>query len=112
MSREEQLSLRDVTNAGIAVSDRITRDVSSYVDLEESLEASRYASHPYSTHPKEVLPPPFSISNRYPTVALAVPALCVCINQLLCAGSVLAVRDLVFWYGFAFEVFALHKAYL
>ncbi|KAL8150748.1 hypothetical protein V2J09_020556 [Rumex salicifolius] len=53
MSREEQVSLRDVTNAGIAVSDRITRDVSSYADLEESLEAARYASHPYSTHPKE-----------------------------------------------------------
>lgn len=45
--------MRDVTNAGLVVSDRIGRDVASQLDLEEALEASRYASHPYSTHPRE-----------------------------------------------------------
>uniref|UniRef100_A0A7N0TFW8 Nuclear pore complex protein NUP155 n=1 Tax=Kalanchoe fedtschenkoi TaxID=63787 RepID=A0A7N0TFW8_KALFE len=53
MSREEEIVLRDVVNAGIVVSDRISRDVSSQLDLEEALEASRYTSHPYSTHPRE-----------------------------------------------------------
>lgn len=47
--------MRDVTNAGLVVSDRIGREVSSQLDLEEALEASRYASHPYSTHPREVI---------------------------------------------------------
>ncbi|KAL9254939.1 Nuclear pore complex protein NUP155-like protein [Drosera capensis] len=53
MLREEELVLRDVTSAGIVVSDRISRDVAAHLDLEEALEASRYASHPYATHPKE-----------------------------------------------------------
>ncbi|CAM8876478.1 unnamed protein product [Rhodiola kirilowii] len=53
MSREEEIVLRDVANAGIVVSDRISRDVSLQLDLEEALEASRYTSHPYSTHPRE-----------------------------------------------------------
>lgn len=52
--------MRDVTNAGLVVSDRIGREVASQLDLEEALEASRYASHPYSTHPREV----FSMSMR------------------------------------------------
>ncbi|GMJ13372.1 nucleoporin 155 [Hibiscus trionum] len=53
MSWVEEIVLRDVTNAGLAVSDRIGREVASQLDLEEALEASRYASHPYSTHPRE-----------------------------------------------------------
>lgn len=55
LSSDEEIALRDVTNAGLLVSDRISRDVSARVDLEEALEASRYASHPYTTHPKEVI---------------------------------------------------------
>lgn len=54
MSWEDEIVIRDVTNAGLVVSDRIGREVSSQHDLEEALEASRYASHPYSTHPREV----------------------------------------------------------
>ncbi|GMH20349.1 hypothetical protein Nepgr_022190 [Nepenthes gracilis] len=57
MPREEQMVLRDVTSAGIVVSDRISRDVGAHLDLEDALEASRYASHPYTTYPKEW--PPF-----------------------------------------------------
>ncbi|EEF36426.1 protein with unknown function [Ricinus communis] len=53
MSWEEEVVLRDVASAGIAVSDRIGREVASQLDLEEALEASRYVSHPYSTHPRE-----------------------------------------------------------
>ena len=54
MSGDEELVIRDVKNAGLVVSDRIGRELSSQLDLEEALEASRYASHPYSTHPREV----------------------------------------------------------
>lgn len=46
--------MRDVTNAGLCIGDRIGREAASQLDLEEALEASRYASHPYSTHPREV----------------------------------------------------------
>ncbi|KAM5566892.1 nuclear pore complex protein NUP155 [Rosa sericea] len=53
MSREDDVVMRDVTNAGLVVSDRIGREVASQLDLEEALEASRYASHPYATHPRE-----------------------------------------------------------
>lgn len=53
MSWENEIVMRDVTNAGLVVSDRIGREASSHLDLEEALEASRYASHPYSTHPRE-----------------------------------------------------------
>ncbi|KAK9277396.1 hypothetical protein L1049_006939 [Liquidambar formosana] len=53
MSREDEIVLRDVTNAGLVVSDRIGREIAAQIDLEEALEASRYASHPYSTHPRE-----------------------------------------------------------
>lgn len=54
MSSENEIVLRDVTNACLVVSDRIGRDLAAHSDLEEALEASRYASHPYSTHPREV----------------------------------------------------------
>lgn len=53
MSWEDEIVMRDVTNAGLVVSDRIGREVALQLDLEESLEASRYASHPYSAYPKE-----------------------------------------------------------
>ncbi|KAH9746164.1 nuclear pore complex protein NUP155 [Citrus sinensis] len=53
MSSEEEILMRDVTNAGLVVSDRIGREVASQLDVEEALEASRYASHPYTTHPRE-----------------------------------------------------------
>ncbi|XP_048318324.2 nuclear pore complex protein NUP155 isoform X1 [Ziziphus jujuba] len=53
MSWEDEIVLRDVTNAGVVVSDRIGREAASQLDLEEALEASRYASHPYSSHPRE-----------------------------------------------------------
>lgn len=55
MAREEEIVMRDVNNAGLVVSDRIGREVASQLDLEEALEASRYASHPYTTHPREVI---------------------------------------------------------
>ncbi|RAL48081.1 hypothetical protein DM860_017872 [Cuscuta australis] len=48
-----EVVLRDVSNAGLVVSDRIGRDSGAQTDLEEGLEASRYASHPYTTHPRE-----------------------------------------------------------
>jgi len=63
MSWEDEIVMRDVTNAGLVVSDRIGREVSSQLDLEEALEASRYTSHPYSTHPREVSSPNFRARN-------------------------------------------------
>ncbi|KAL6001329.1 hypothetical protein ACLOJK_007063 [Asimina triloba] len=54
MSWEDETVGPDVATAGRLVSDRISRDVAAQLDLEEALEASRYASHPYSAHPKEV----------------------------------------------------------
>ncbi|XP_071690893.1 nuclear pore complex protein NUP155 [Rutidosis leptorrhynchoides] len=53
MSWGNEIVMRDVTKASLVVSDRIGRDVSAQLDLEEALEASRYTSHPYSTHPRE-----------------------------------------------------------
>ncbi|KAF9613728.1 hypothetical protein IFM89_010170 [Coptis chinensis] len=53
MSWESEVVLRDVSNAGLVVSDRIGRDAVAQLDLEDALEASRYSSHPYSSHPKE-----------------------------------------------------------
>jgi nuclear pore complex protein Nup155 len=53
MSQDDEIVMRDVTSAGICIGDRIGREAASQLDLEEALEASRYASHPYSTHPRE-----------------------------------------------------------
>ncbi|MFS7992901.1 hypothetical protein Hanom_Chr12g01087751 [Helianthus anomalus] len=53
MSLENDIVMRDIMKASVVVSDRIGRDVSAQLDLEEALEASRYISHPYSTHPRE-----------------------------------------------------------
>ncbi|CAN4113008.1 unnamed protein product [Withania somnifera] len=53
MSGDNEIVMRDVTNAGLVVSDRIGRDVASQIDLEDALEASRYASHPYTAQPRE-----------------------------------------------------------
>ncbi|OIW10086.1 hypothetical protein TanjilG_21923 [Lupinus angustifolius] len=64
MSWEEEIVMRDVTNAGLVVSDRIARELSSHLDLEESLEASRYATHPYSTNPRE-WPPSVEVANTW-----------------------------------------------
>ncbi|KAH6773918.1 nucleoporin 155 [Perilla frutescens var. frutescens] len=50
---ENEVVMRDVTNAGLVVGDRIGREMAAQLDLEEALEASRYSSHPYSTHPRE-----------------------------------------------------------
>jgi len=65
MSWEDEIVMRDVTNAGLVVSDRIGREVSSQLDLEEALEASRYTSHPYSTHPREVSSQNFRARNCF-----------------------------------------------
>ncbi|XP_058108326.1 nuclear pore complex protein NUP155 [Magnolia sinica] len=53
MSWEDETVGPDIASAGRLISDRIGRDVAAQLDLEEALEASRYASHPYSSHPKE-----------------------------------------------------------
>ncbi|XP_077230476.1 nuclear pore complex protein NUP155-like isoform X2 [Tasmannia lanceolata] len=53
MSWEDETIGPDVATAGRLISDRISRDVAEQLDLEESLEASRYSTHPYSSHPKE-----------------------------------------------------------
>ncbi|XP_039127898.1 LOW QUALITY PROTEIN: nuclear pore complex protein NUP155 [Dioscorea cayenensis subsp. rotundata] len=50
----------DVAIAGVHISERIGKDVAGQLDLEEALEASRYASHPFSSHPKE-WPPLFEV---------------------------------------------------
>ncbi|KAL6543857.1 hypothetical protein OROGR_010354 [Orobanche gracilis] len=50
---ENEVVMRDVTNAGLVISDHIGREIAGQLDLEEALEASRYSSHPYSTHPRE-----------------------------------------------------------
>lgn len=55
MALDEDVVLRDVTNAGVVISDRIAREAATQLDLEEALEASRYASDPYTTHPREVI---------------------------------------------------------
>lgn len=56
MAPEDDIVRPDVASAGLHVSERIGQDVAStQLDLEESLEASRYASHPYAAHPKDVL---------------------------------------------------------
>ncbi|KAJ4820016.1 Nuclear pore complex protein Nup155 [Rhynchospora pubera] len=54
MAPEDDIVRPDVASAGLHVSERIGHDVAStQLDLEESLEASRYASHPYAAHPKD-----------------------------------------------------------
>ena len=55
MALDEDVVLRDVTNAGIVITNRIAREVATQLDLEESLEASRYATDPYTAHPREVI---------------------------------------------------------
>ncbi|KAK8930813.1 hypothetical protein KSP39_PZI016776 [Platanthera zijinensis] len=53
MAREDEMIGTDVASAGLHISECIGRDVASQLDLEEALEASRYTSHPYASHPKE-----------------------------------------------------------
>ncbi|WOK93164.1 nuclear pore complex protein [Canna indica] len=53
MAWEDDVVGPDVAFAGLHISERIGKDVASQLDLEEAIEASRYASHPYSSLPKE-----------------------------------------------------------
>ncbi|KAM3314791.1 hypothetical protein ACQJBY_033527 [Aegilops geniculata] len=81
----------DVASAGLHVSERIGRDAAAQPDLEEALEASRYASHPYSSHPKEWPPlvevaetrqlPPMLIE-RYNAAAGEGTALCGIFSEI------------------------------
>ncbi|KAL5210921.1 hypothetical protein ABZP36_006544 [Zizania latifolia] len=81
----------DVASAGMHVSERIGRDAAAQPDLEEALEASRYASHPYSSHPKEWPPlvevaetrqlPPMLIE-RYNAAAGEGTALCGIFSEI------------------------------
>ncbi|KAL3644731.1 hypothetical protein CASFOL_009911 [Castilleja foliolosa] len=50
---ENEVVMRDVIHAGLVISDSIGREIAGQLDLEEALEATRYSSHPYSTHPRE-----------------------------------------------------------
>lgn len=81
----------DVASAGLHISERIGRDAAAQPDLEEALEASRYASHPYSSHPKEWPPlvevaetrqlPPMLIE-RYNAAAGEGTALCGIFSEI------------------------------
>nr|CAD1822424.1 unnamed protein product [Ananas comosus var. bracteatus] len=53
MAWDDEIIGPDVASAGLHVSERIGKEVAARLDLEEALEASRYASHPYSSLPKE-----------------------------------------------------------
>ncbi|XP_064992328.1 nuclear pore complex protein NUP155-like isoform X1 [Musa acuminata AAA Group] len=53
MAWEDEIVGPDVASAGLHISERIGKDVAAQLDLDEALEASRYASHPYSSFPKE-----------------------------------------------------------
>ncbi|KAF3493600.1 hypothetical protein DY000_02057659 [Brassica cretica] len=78
MSQDEEIVMRDVTNAGLCIGDRIGREAASQLDLEEALEASRYASHPYSTHPRE-WPPLIEVGDTWelPSVLIERPGVFV-----------------------------------
>ncbi|CAM8932026.1 unnamed protein product [Rhodiola kirilowii] len=78
--------LRNVANAGIVVSDRISRDVSLRLDLEEALEASRYTSNPFSTHPREWLPFVDVLTDRYNASGGEGTALCGIFQEILMAS--------------------------
>ncbi|PWZ09812.1 hypothetical protein Zm00014a_026525 [Zea mays] len=45
---EDEAISPDMASVGLHVLERIDRDAATQPDLEEALEASRYASHPYS----------------------------------------------------------------
>jgi nuclear pore complex protein Nup155 len=45
---EDEAISPDVASTGLHVSKRIGRDAAAQLNLEEALEASRYASHLYS----------------------------------------------------------------
>ncbi|KAI5017623.1 hypothetical protein ZWY2020_042511 [Hordeum vulgare] len=57
-AEDEAIGPDVASGGGLHVSERIGRDAAAQPDLEEALEAPRYASHPYSSHPKEVTPVP------------------------------------------------------
>lgn len=45
--------LPDVASAGIVVGDHVVRELAAQSDLEPALQNSRFATQPYSTHPRE-----------------------------------------------------------
>ncbi|XP_010932548.2 nuclear pore complex protein NUP155 isoform X1 [Elaeis guineensis] len=53
MAWEDEIVELDVASAGVVVSERIEKEAAGQVDLRDALEASKLASHPYSSHPKE-----------------------------------------------------------
>ncbi|XP_038977739.1 nuclear pore complex protein NUP155-like isoform X1 [Phoenix dactylifera] len=53
MAWEDEIVGLDVASAGVVVSERIEKEAAGQVDLREALEASKLATHPYSSHPKE-----------------------------------------------------------
>lgn len=55
MAWRNEIVMRDVSKAGLVISNCISREVVAQLDLEEALEASRYASHPYTAQPREVI---------------------------------------------------------
>ncbi|XP_074264142.1 nuclear pore complex protein NUP155 [Silene latifolia] len=52
-AKEDEVVMRDVTHAGLVVSDRISNELSNRLDLDDALNAARSSSHPYTTPPKE-----------------------------------------------------------
>lgn len=70
MAWEDEVVGLDVASAGVVVSDRIEKEAAGQVDLREALEASKLASHLYSSHPKEVpFLPTCPLRNRFRSIA-------------------------------------------
>lgn len=65
MGWRNEIVMRDVTNACPVISSCIIREVGAQLDLEDALEASRYASHPYTAHPREVIFSNFPLSGVF-----------------------------------------------
>lgn len=55
MGWRNEIVLRDVNNACPVINNCINREVAAQLDLEEALEAARYAIHTYTAHPREVI---------------------------------------------------------
>lgn len=84
MSGDNEIVMRDVTNAGLVVSDRIGRDVASQIDLEDALEASRYASHPYTAQPREVTD---QFHTTHSILGLQVSLIVKCVGTIIFEGA-------------------------
>jgi hypothetical protein len=62
MSLEDEVAVADIEVAGRLLTDSIARDLRfASCDLQDALDAARFASHPYSTPPKEVMMTPHTI---------------------------------------------------